>query len=53
MELANAEFRNFLKTLGLGAMIAIPGSFITIPLTVKIAKSLGIDLLPKSRFDID
>ena len=53
MDLANAEFRNFLKTLGLGAMIAIPGSFITIPLTVKIAKSLGIDLLPKSRFDSD
>lgn len=51
MERANAEFRNFLKTLGLGALIIIPGSFITIPLIVKIAKSKGIDVLPKSRSD--
>lgn len=49
MELANSEFRNFLKTLGLGALLIIPGSVITIPVIVKMAKSLGIDILPKSR----
>lgn len=49
MEQANADFRNFLKTLGLGALIIIPGSFITIPIIVKMAKSLGIDILPKIR----
>lgn len=53
MEQANAEFRNFLKTLGLGAMLVIPGSFITIPLVVKLSKSLGIDVLPKRRLYSD
>ena len=49
MDLANAEFRNFLKTLGLGALVVIPGSFITIPLIVKMSKTLGVNILPKSR----
>lgn len=49
MDQANADFRNFLKTLGLGALIIIPGSFITIPLIVKLGKSVGIDILPKIR----
>lgn len=53
MDCANAEFRNFLKTLGLGAMLVIPGSFITIPLVVKVSKSFGIDLLPKTRYSGD
>lgn len=49
MDQANADFRNFLKTLGLGIMIVIPGSFITIPLIVKLGKSFGIDVLPRVR----
>ncbi len=49
MDQANADFRNFLKTLGLGALIIIPGSFITIPLIVKLGKSVGINILPKIR----
>lgn len=49
MEQANADFRNFLKTLGLGALIIIPGSFVTIPIIVKMSKSVGIDILPKIR----
>lgn len=53
MDLANAEFRNFLKNLGLGALVVIPGSFITIPLIVKMSKTLGINILPKSRSPSD
>lgn len=53
MEQANADFRNLVKSLGLGTMFLLPGSPITIPAAIKAAKSLGIDILPKNRLDED
>ncbi len=53
MEQANAEFRNFLKSLGLGTLFLLPGSPITIPAAIKAARSLGIDILPKNRLAED
>ncbi len=53
MEEANAEFRNLLKSLGLGTLFVLPGSPITIPAAIKIARSFGIDILPKNRLSDD
>jgi hypothetical protein len=48
MEVANRQFRDFLKTLGLGAIVVLPFSPITLPLIVKFGKKLGIDVIPSS-----
>lgn len=45
---ANRQFRSLLRTLGLGVMIAIPFSPITIPIVVKLGKKFGVDVLPDS-----
>ena len=48
MEKANAQFRNLLKTLGLGALAILPFSPVTIPLIVKLGDKFGVDILPPS-----
>lgn len=48
MENANKQFRDVLKTLGLGIFAVLPAAPITIPLILKIGKKLGIDILPDS-----
>lgn len=45
---ANKQFRNLLKTAGLGAFAILPFSPITIPLLVKLGERAGIDILPSS-----
>lgn len=47
MKLANAQFRSFLKTLGLGTLAVLPFAPITIPMIVQLAKKFDIDLIPK------
>ncbi len=47
MDKANEQFRNFLKTIGMGALLIVPFSPVTIPAFVKIGKAFGIDILPK------
>ena len=47
MDKANEQFRNLLKTLGMGALLVIPLSPITIPIFIKIGDIFGIDILPK------
>lgn len=48
MEQANAYFRDYIKIAGIGTLIVLPGSPLTIPLAVKIGKALGIDILPNT-----
>jgi hypothetical protein len=48
MEQANEQFRSMLKTLGLGVLLILPFAPLTLPLVVKLGKSLGIDVLPNS-----
>ena len=48
MERANAQFRDILKTAGLGAFAVLPFAPITIPFIVKVGKKLGIDILPSA-----
>ncbi|MCO4793582.1 MAG: hypothetical protein KC493_07715 [Bacteriovoracaceae bacterium] len=48
MEIANKQFQDFLKTIGLGIFVILPGAPITIPLIVKLGKKLGVDIIPDS-----
>ena len=47
MDKANEQFRNLLKTLGMGALLVIPLSPVTIPTFIKIGDIFGVDILPK------
>jgi CRP-like cAMP-binding protein len=46
MEKANAYFRDYLKMAGVGALIVLPGTPLTIPLAAKIGKALGVNIFP-------
>jgi len=48
MNEANKQFQDFLKTLGLGIFVILPGAPITIPLIVKLGQKLGVDVIPDS-----
>lgn len=48
MALANQQFRDILKGLGLGVFAVLPFSPITIPIIIKLGKSVGVDILPSA-----
>lgn len=48
MDAANEQFKSFLKTIGLGVLVVLPFSPITIPAIVIFAKKYGVDILPNS-----
>jgi hypothetical protein len=48
MELANQQFQSLLKAFGLGFLIFLPFSILTIPFLVKLGKKFNIDILPHS-----
>ena len=48
MSEANKQFKNFLKTVGLGVFIVLPGSPVTLPLLVKLGHKFGIDIIPSA-----
>ena len=48
MKLANKQFQELLKALGLGAFVILPFAPLTIPLIVRLGKYFGIDVIPKS-----
>ena len=48
MAQANKQFRDFLKTVGLGVLTILPFAIVTIPLMVKWGKKIGIDIIPES-----
>jgi hypothetical protein len=53
MERANAYFRDYIKMAGLGTLFLLPGGLITIPLMIKIGRSMGIEILPGTKDDPD
>ncbi len=46
LELANSQLRQILKNLGLGILLVLPFSPITLPYIFSKAKELNIDLIP-------
>jgi hypothetical protein len=48
MALANKQFMDILKGLGLGVFAVLPFSPITIPILIKLGKVVGVDILPSS-----
>lgn len=48
MTLANKQFMDILKGLGLGVFAVLPFSPITIPVLIKLGKMVGVDILPSS-----
>ena len=49
---ANKQLRDLLKSLGLGVIIVLPFSPITLPLIVKLGRKLGVEVLPDSLKDL-
>jgi hypothetical protein len=45
---ANKQFRNFLKSLGIGTLVILPFAPITLPFVVKVGQYFGIDIIPDS-----
>ena len=45
---ANAQLRDVLRGLGLGVVLVLPFSPITLPLIVKLGRRLGVEVLPDS-----
>jgi len=48
MKIANKQFFDVLKGLGLGVFAVLPFAPITIPVIVKLGKIVGVDVLPSS-----
>lgn len=46
IEYANNQLTQILKSLGLGVLVALPFSPITIPYLIKKTEELGIDIIP-------
>lgn len=48
MKVANQQFLDVLKGLGIGVFAVLPFSPITIPIVIKVGKWVGVDILPSS-----
>ena len=48
MLMANKQFLDLLKGLGLGVFVVLPFAPITIPVMIKIGKWVGVDIIPSS-----
>lgn len=48
MDLANKQFGNVIRSFGLGIIVILPFSPITIPAIVKLGEKLGVNILPSS-----
>ena len=48
MQLANEQFRDVLRGLGLSIVVILPFSPITIPAIVKLGERFGVTVLPSS-----
>ncbi|MGO2011769.1 MAG: hypothetical protein ACTJH9_07875 [Pseudoalteromonas sp.] len=48
LQIANEQFVDILKGLGLGVFAVLPFAPVTIPLVVKLGKWVGVDVLPSS-----
>ncbi|MCB0392418.1 MAG: hypothetical protein KDD58_14100 [Bdellovibrionales bacterium] len=48
MSRANSQFRDLFKSAGLGVILFLPFSPITLPFLIRLGEKLGIDILPDS-----
>lgn len=48
MRIANAQFFDVLKGLGIGVFAVLPFAPITIPIAIKLGKMVGVEILPSS-----
>lgn len=48
MKIANRQFLDVLKGLGLGVFAVLPFAPITIPVMIKVGKWVGVDIIPSS-----
>ena len=48
MKLANQQFFDVLKGLGIGVVAILPFAPITLPIVIKLGKWVGVDILPSS-----
>lgn len=48
LKLANKQLADLIKGLGLGVFAVLPFAPITIPIVVKLAKVVGVEILPSS-----
>ncbi|WP_085299944.1 hypothetical protein [Cognaticolwellia mytili] len=48
MRIANQQFIDVLKGLGLGVFAVLPFSPITIPIMIKVGRMVGVEILPSS-----
>lgn len=53
MKLANQQFFDVLKGLGIGVVAVLPFAPITLPIVIKVGKWVGVDILPSSFRDDD
>ena len=51
MKIANQQFIDVLKGLGLGVFAILPFSPITIPVMIKLGRMVGVEILPSSFSD--
>ncbi|EQC44231.1 LETM1-like domain protein [Bacteriovorax sp. Seq25_V] len=45
---ANEQFRDVLRTVGLGALLLLPFAPVTLPFFIKLSKRIGFNILPSS-----
>ena len=45
---ANKQLRDLMKTMGLGVLLVLPFSFLTLPVLVKVGDRLGISIFPSA-----
>ena len=48
MKIANDQFLDLLKGLGMGVFAVLPFAPITIPVMIKLSRLVGVDILPSS-----
>ncbi|WP_286233878.1 hypothetical protein [Thalassotalea sediminis] len=48
MKIANKQFLDVLKGLGIGVFAVLPFAPLTIPIAIKLGKWVGVDILPSS-----
>lgn len=48
MQMANKQFIDLLKGLGLGVVAVLPFAPITIPIMIKLSRFVGVEILPSS-----
>ena len=45
---ANEQFKDLMKSIGLGFLVILPFSPLTIPAVVKLGKKYGVDVIPSA-----